>query len=193
MSEQREFKDPASGQVVSVPDSLSKETEENAQLRAERKAKLARVLHRGIITDRLNVELPPNLHGEWVSNDSFAISEAEALGFRVDTEYAKKRQLYKDSGQGGSVLGDVIFMVCDKENKELIDEIRKDEYERWHGVKKGTKPREEAEYAAAMQSLAGTVPIVDESATRAARKQDLKEALQASQGAKNINSGTIIK
>lgn len=107
--------------------------------RGELKAKLAAILDRGIVQDRLTVELPDDVHGEWVRNDPLEIRRLETLGFRVDDEYAKKRAIHSD-GSSSAIVGDVIHMICPKEVKEVIDEIRVDRMIREHkGRKKGDR------------------------------------------------------
>lgn len=126
--------------------------------REQRKARRAEVLERGLVSDRLNVPLPPGVYGEWFHKSSEEIFRAEALGFKVDTEYAPKRALHSD-GDSKAVVGDVIFMTCDQETKEDIDEFKRQKFDEIHG-KKGpsrTAP-EERQYAA---SLAATpIPAI---------------------------------
>jgi hypothetical protein len=141
--------------------------------RAERKALKARVLERGIVLDRTYVELPPYLHGEWVPagpkdnrEGSIEVERARALGFSVDTQYAAKRSLH---GGGDSVpmVGDCIFMTIPREEKELIDEVRMEQYERMHG-KIGQDlvgpQKEERDFRA--QTVGLPTPIIEESHTR---------------------------
>lgn len=108
--------------------------------RGELKAKLASILDRGIVQDRLTVELPEDLHGEWVRNDPLEIRRLETLGFRVDDEYATKRAIHSD-GTNSAIVGDVIHMICPKEVKDLIDEIRIERMVREHAGKKMGKSR----------------------------------------------------
>jgi hypothetical protein len=114
--------------------------------RGELKSKLAAILDRGIVQDRLSVELPDDTHGEWVRNDPLEISRLQTLGFTVDDKYASKRAIHSD-GTSGSIVGDVIHMICPKEVKELIDEIRVERMVKEHaGKKKGkTKVHKEEE------------------------------------------------
>jgi hypothetical protein len=100
--------------------------------RKELKAKLVAVLDRGITNDRLAVDLPGHVHGEWVVNDPMEIARVQALGFEVDNQYAPKRSLHSD-GSTTAIVGDVIHMVCSKEVKEVIDEIRRERFIAEHG------------------------------------------------------------
>ncbi|KKL62621.1 hypothetical protein LCGC14_2183340, partial [marine sediment metagenome] len=46
-----------------------------------RRARLATILERGRTVDRLHVELPEDVHGEWVPNEQKDILHYESLGF----------------------------------------------------------------------------------------------------------------
>lgn len=142
--------------------------------RRARKARLAGVYERGVVGDRLHVELPPSLHGEWVPNSNVDIQRKEALGFRIDTEYAPKRALH-DKGDGASYVGDCVFMVCDREDKEIIDEIRRERYEATHNPKRGTQ-KEERDFVGQAGDI--NAPTA-ESKVREARKEDISAALSA--------------
>jgi len=108
--------------------------------RGELKAKLSAILDRGIVQDRLHVDLPDDLHGEWVRNDPLEIRRLEALGFQIDNEYAVKRAIHTD-GTNSAIVGDVVHMTCPKEVKETIDEIRKDRMIREHSGKRVGKKK----------------------------------------------------
>jgi len=191
VSEQREIINLTTGQPVSLTQALDREPENIKELRAQKKARLIRVLDRGVIIDRLHVDLPAHLHGEWFPKDTLAVHEANVLGFHVDTEYATKMPMFDNKDpDGGAVVGDVIFMVCEKETKELIDEIRTENFERVHG-KHGRGQREERDFATSTRAVG--LPVVDESSSRTARKQELQEALQKAHGSDKPDSHTIIK
>lgn len=142
--------------------------------RAQKKARRAQVFERGVLGDRLHVDLPPHLHGEWVPNNTVDVHRKEGLGFRIDTEYAKQRALH-DKGDAASYVGDCVFMVCDKEDKEIIDEIRQDRYNKIHGAK-GGKQKEERDFV--NQADAITSPVA-ESKVNVANPSDISAALQA--------------
>lgn len=153
--------------------------------RADKKARAVRILERGIVADRTTVEnLPPHLHGEWVERDPLAIERKRALGFWVDKEYATKRSLHSEGGNEMSVVGDAVYMVCLKEDKEIIDEVRYEQYIRMHGTnaqkesmgynKDGVK--EEKEFRTQIENA--DIPIIEESTFKTARKDELVAALQ---------------
>jgi hypothetical protein len=100
--------------------------------RQEKKAKVAAVLERGLTNDRLRVELPDHLHGEWVHRDPNEILRMQTLGFRIDDTYAVKRSIHTD-GSSAAIIGDVVFMVTDKDNKEIIDEVKHEQFLITHG------------------------------------------------------------
>ena len=146
----------------------------------EKRARIARVLERGYIVDRAVVDnLPPHLHGEWVPNDPMEIERKKALGFVIDTVYAPKRSLHSEADVGKAMIGDTIYMTCPKEDKDLIDEIRYEQYVKTHGSPDEIKrlhQKEEADF----NNLTGTLglPVVDESAESSARKDELIAALK---------------
>ena len=145
--------------------------------RARRKAMIVTALERGVINDRMKVELPPELHGEWVRRDAFEIEQMRRLGFEIDTKYATSRALNTD-GTGAAFVADVVHMITPRENKELIDEVKHEKFLEMHS-KKG-KDKEEKEYASGVRAeTSGIIPTDLESRTREARKEDISAALQA--------------
>lgn len=88
----------------------------------QRSARLATVLDRGVVFDRLKVDLPPDLYGEWVRNDPLEIDRMQTLGFWVDNTYASRRSLHSD-GSSANIVADVIHMCTMRVNKEMIDQI----------------------------------------------------------------------
>lgn len=94
-------------------------TKEERELFRQR---VASVGSRGIISARLDVELPPELHGEWVERMNVGrIHEYETMGFKVDDTYAKDKALHSD-GTDAPIIGDVVFMTIPKWKKELHQE-----------------------------------------------------------------------
>lgn len=165
---------------------VTEEKIKEIESREQRKARKARVLERGITIDRTTVELPAHLHGEWVPagpvgnrEGSIEVERARALGFEIDTQYATKRTLHSD-GSSAPMVGDCIFMIIPKEEKELIDEVRNEQYERQHG-KPGAPVHaqtEEKDYRAKMEISGMPTPIIEESTTRMLHKAELEVALK---------------
>lgn len=141
---------------------------------------LATVLHRGQTHIRLNVPLPADLYGEWVPNSPDAIFEKENLGFRIDTQYATSNALHND-GTGKAILGDTIFMVCARRNKEIIDKLNAKIYEQNHGAKRKEKDvKEEREYKGSRHEavevdekttkISSSLNVIDAQSIEAARR-----------------------
>jgi hypothetical protein len=146
--------------------------------RAKRKTMLIQALDRGIVHDRLAVDLPPGYYGEWCRNTQIDIDAMKTIGFWVDEEFASARNLHNDGGVG-TVVADVIYMVTSRENKELIDEIRMDKFMKANSpkVKKG---KEEVEFeSASARDTGGVVPTFVESHTESRiDRRDVEAALE---------------
>jgi len=153
-----------------------KPVQEAALTRAEKKAVFAKVLERGIINARLEVPLPDDVHGEWVRDDETEIMRMESMGFEVDTVHAKKRRLHS-KGDGASYVGDVLFMTCDRENYEIIQEVKQDLYNKMHGDQAAQK--EDSDYATKVQASTPEVPVIEESTSKAVDREDIVAALQS--------------
>ena len=164
---------PAVGKKA-VEDMTDEELKAYLVDRASRKARIATLLERGMISDRLTVELPPDLHGEWARNDPLEIQRLRTLGFEVDTHYAPARALHND-GTGSAVVGDVVFMTTSRENKELIDEIRHDQFIASNSPRKA---KEEKDFEELVQKgTGGQIPAFTDSKQRVARKAEISAAL----------------
>ncbi len=110
----------------------------------EYEAKLVEVLSRDLLSDRLNVPLPEDMHGEWVLNDPVNINSKKLIGFEIDTKYAVKDALHSD-GSGQPIVGDTIFMVIPKWKHNIFKKVQKKRYDEHHGVRTG-KSSEEKEF-----------------------------------------------
>jgi hypothetical protein len=93
----------------------------------QQRARIAQVLDRGVVGVRMQVDLPPGVYGEWASNDVESIFRMQTLGFEIDHIYAKQRALHND-GTDKSIVGDVVFMTCSQQNKDLIEAVRREKY-----------------------------------------------------------------
>src|SRR2546430_6871008 len=161
---------------------LTQEDMDKTMTRTERKALLARVLERGVVIDRATVELPPHLHGEWIHRDDNDIDRMRLLGFWIDGEgghetYFKgeKRALHSD-GTKVPMIGDTVFMITTRENKEIIEEIRREHYERMHGRpgEVTTSQREEKKFKETVSSAGLPTPVIEESKARQIHKAELE-------------------
>ncbi len=117
------------------------------ETREQRRARLAHVLERGLVHDRLHVKGPEHLHFEWVRNTPLDVDAMKTLGFRIDTEYSAKRNIHSD-GTSANKVADVICMVCEKEVKEDIDWIRADIAARANNPRRASKEETEFKQAA---------------------------------------------
>ncbi len=158
--------------LISELDRDAQPTAANEELknetREQRRARLAIVLDRGVVHDRLHVRMPPNMHGEWVRNNPLDVDAMKTLGFRIDTEYSTKRNIHSD-GTSANKVADVIFMVCEKEVKEDIDWIRAQTADRANNPRRASK--EETEFRQSVD------PEIQPSTNGSVRSVTLNEAL----------------
>lgn len=188
MSVERQVETPGTGEPDQQLAALQeRDPEELKRIRAEKKARFVRILERGMTVDKLHVPLPDHLYGEWILNDPISIREAETLGFRVDTEYAPKSSLH-NQGTNLGVVGDTVFMVMPREDKEILDEIRQEEFASANLPKKQGEQKEEREFET-MTTRHG-LPVIEESKTRSLRKEELKAALENIAAAAAQKTGT---
>jgi hypothetical protein len=179
MSEEREVtRLKKSGETHTV--SLTKAREllpQEGETFDQKKARFTRILERGIVADRLIVELPDGLYGEWVPRDQVEIDRKRLLGFEIDDQHAIRRGLHSD-GTDRPIVGDCVFMVCSAETKQLIDDVKRERYRQRHGkpgeVRKGQE--EETSFKKDVDSRLG-MPVIDESVARPANRDDIAAAL----------------
>jgi hypothetical protein len=148
----------------------------------EKRARIARVQSRGLIIDATTVDnLPQHLHGEWVHRSDIDITRMQAMGFWIDEEYAPNRSMHSDGSKNKGIVGDTVFMVTTRENKELIDEVRQEEYQKMHGIAKAdgsiVDQREEREYKNSVERSGLPTPVIEESHTREIQKDELRTIL----------------
>jgi len=169
MSEERE--------VANVPAKSNEEALNMNELSDEEfTARLATVLDRGLVNTFLSVDLPDDVHGEWVPNHPIDIDRLKALGFEVDTEFASAMH---GGGSGEKVVGDVIHMVQPMRAHLLIEEYKKKRYEEMHGKKtddsgaliEGSK--EEKDFKSKVE-----LPVIDESSTESVGIEQIQAALK---------------
>ncbi len=159
-------------EISTVPgDSVSGEIKPE-ETRSQKKARLAEVYNRGIIGDRLHVPLPPDKYGQWVREDD--VDRLKTFGFWVDNEYSKGRALH-DKGDASNRVGDTVFMVCERETKEILDELRREKYNSTHAPK-GGKQKEEKDFKASVGAEDGPI---DASKVTKADLRDISDAVKA--------------
>ncbi len=143
--------------------------------RADKRARLIQIYERGVVGDRLHVPLPDNKVGQWVHSDPMAVHRMEGLGYTVDKEYAPKRRLH-DKGDGASYVGDVVFMIADKETREIIDEIKAERYERLNNPK---NQKEDSDFATQNRALSSAgIGTINESKAHSVKKAEIEQALK---------------
>ncbi len=102
-----------------MPDMTVKEIETKAQ----RKARLAQVLSRGIVLSRLETPVEKlkeiGIVGCWVRENDDDINRYEALGFELETGMGAG----KDTGDNRQRVGDSVLMSTSQENWDIIQEI----------------------------------------------------------------------
>lgn len=142
--------------------------------KAEKRARLVNVLDRGLVNSRLYVELPSELHGEWVSKDPVEIARMQAMGFEIDTQYAKKNAINK-TGEGYNAMGDVIFMTAPIEVKEIIEELRLQKYLEMNGPPNRGKNTQQAEEKEVISNA--SLPTITESSESSVNRDQIAAAL----------------
>ena len=153
---------PKMGGTETIGISKAREIADNPEdlTDAELEAKLTRVLERGIIVDRTTVDLPPDVYGEWVSDEAVEISRMQLLGFEIDTKYAIDRSTNADGTGGIAKIGDVVFMTCPRRVMDIIEKVKKNLYERAN-PKSGSQKEEKA--FKELMDAEGDLPVIDES------------------------------
>ncbi len=124
-----------------------------AERRAAKKAKLAQVLERGMVSDRLVVKDPdPEKHYEWCRDTEVDIDRYKGLGFEL--EMGKGSGLH-GKGDGRKVVGDAILVSCSKENFEILEELKEERHKRRRGLSA------KKDYIAKSKMRNPDVPIID--------------------------------
>jgi len=102
-----------------------------AMERAKKKAKIAQLLKRGPVNDLLVVrDLPADRRAVYARKNEQDIMKYENLGYRVETVYGKTEKEGEDHAADSTrVLGDVILMTTDRENYDLILEVKAEQLE----------------------------------------------------------------
>jgi hypothetical protein len=119
-------------QQASAIQALDDHVKDAVNRRRSLKAKLSAIRQRGFTNSQLDVELPDDLYGEWVAKDEVSVRRMQALGFQLDDKYSRKNALHDDGVKGS--LGDVVFMTAEKETKEILKEIDRENYIRAYGT-----------------------------------------------------------
>lgn len=179
MAEERKVVTPTGAERVLSAEDIKKAKEAAEKIRAEKKARFARILERGYLVDRLTANLPPELHGEWVPQDQ--VDRWLAMGFVNGAEFVDKRALH-GAADGFAHIGDVVFVVLPKEDKEIMEEVRQEMYIATHGSpaqKAAQKQKEEKDFESRVHGDLREIGVVEEGSAKAARREELREAVEA--------------
>jgi hypothetical protein len=130
---------------VNTPSGIAEKFDFKNMSPEQMQALAVEVLDRGVNASRFNVNLPPDLHGEWVPRDTLAVRDMQSMGFEVDKKYANEVAIKSQSGPEGNVIGDVIFMTCPKAWKDILDAEKQKRFVTFHGMKIGDKVKGQAE------------------------------------------------
>lgn len=129
-------------------------TAEEATSRAEKKAKIAQLLHRGLVNARLEVkDADPNYYYCWVREHDPDIERMDALGFEIVTKEGEESALH-GAGDMRRRIGDVILMRTPRENYEIIEEVKTEKRARKSQLGK-------REYLRRVASSSVSVPALD--------------------------------
>lgn len=142
--------------------------------REELEIRIARVLERGMLSERLQVELPDGMYGEWVADDPVEIYRMKSMGFEEDIKYATASALHTD-GSGRAKVGDTIFMTAPRLVKDVIDSVSRKKYEQSHGKKK----TEEEKYTELI-NMQGT-PVINKSNSQVVDGKDISMSMNITQ------------
>jgi hypothetical protein len=103
------------------------------ETKSQKVARLAQILDRGVINQRLNPKgLPDDLVGQWMPDDPNENTRMELLGFVDGSKYVSENATSK-SGTGVARVGDVRYWVIPKEEHELIEAAQEQLKARKHG------------------------------------------------------------
>ena len=136
-----------------MPINTKDTTVAEAMTKAQRKAKLAQVLDRGMVSDRLVVkDADPRKHYEWCRDTEIDIDRWRSLGFEVEKE---RGEGLHGKGDDRRVVGDAVLMSCPKENYEILEELKAERKERKR------KMNAKKEYLMRARKFNPDVPVLD--------------------------------
>lgn len=142
---EREVHDIKTGSIIALDRSRSK---------ADLKAIMVDILDRGVTASRLDLDVQPDIHYEWVPNNALDKSRMKTFGFEV---LSRSRHLLSGNPlhEGGGdeiIVGDVIAMGCSKVRKQALDEVKSERFIAMHGRPGSKVQAEETNFAAQMQA-----------------------------------------
>lgn len=108
---------------------LNPTPEERAQFRARN----VEIADRSFIDSRMQIDLPPEWYGEWVSVDEFSQFNARARGMVDGSHFVPKDKFTHAHPEGGRI-GDVQFMVMPKWQHEELEKAKQEQSRRRHDL-----------------------------------------------------------
>lgn len=182
MSIERDIQTPSGDTLTLNQEERLLSRADELRKRQNKKVKMMQILDRGIVGDRLKVDIPNNLHPEWVPNDPMEIHRMQTVGFRFPSEEEYKNRGLHNQGDGKVIVGDVVLMVCDREDKEIIDEIRAEQFEKMNGRPGEAKVQaEEKNFKSQLRHADrdNYIGTMEESDVKLSRKAEIEAALVA--------------
>ena len=145
MSEERDVTDLKTNSTIALDRSMSK---------SDLRAKMVEILDRGVTSDRLHLDVDPDIHYEWIPNKTEDINTYKTYGFEVlSRKYVRGGNPLHEQGGDEIIVGDVIAMGCSKARKEVIDEIRLERFTAMHGKPGSNTQKEEGDFSNAARTL----------------------------------------
>lgn len=163
MSTERDVQNPSGINTTLTAEDLENIAKEEEKLDFQKRA--ASILSRSMVQDALDVQLPADVHGEWIAKDPMSIAEAQMKGFVFDDKYSNT-SIHGD-GSGRASYGDCYFMTMPKWKKEILDEEKQNRFERVHGRKgQSKKLAEENNYLQSPDEETGAITKFNDSNTK---------------------------
>lgn len=137
--------------------------EEAEEIRAQKKARIAQIMSRGILNERLqsvyDAGVPESRHGKFVRDDQGSIVRYSNLGYTF--EYNEDSLGEHATADNRIRVGDVVLMTISKDDHEILKEVRLD------GIKKklGASRREYKDQVARGMDAETGVAGFDDSST----------------------------
>jgi hypothetical protein len=171
---EREVNDVASGSIIALDRSMSK---------AQLKAVMVDILDRGVTASRLDLDVQPDIHYEWIPNNAVEKNRMRTMGFEVlsRSKHLISGNPLHEGGGDEIIVGDVIAMGCSKVRKEALDEIKSERFIAMHGKPGSRVQGEETEFTEKMRAnMPDSIQPIVESSTGSLTGDALINALKPS-------------
>lgn len=151
-SKEREVHDVNTGSIIALDRQMSKN---------QLKAVMVDILDRGVTSSRLDLDVQPDIHYEWIPNNAVEKNRMRTLGFEVLSRHkhlVSGNPLHEGGGDE-IIVGDVIAMGCSKARKDVLDEIKSERFIAMHGRPGNKTQAEEKEFTEKMNQQLEPVGI----------------------------------